>query len=170
MLDPHLQKDGEWGKKRRTVLPSVCDRLKRIPSSWSHTHTHTQPHFIYQLPSGLTHAHTSQPTSRWWREVWVALGSVQQTRWSRDWHTTPPDHTHTHTSFGSINISYIHRVYIFMSEFPFVYNMFLCLSYRMRQVEEGWFPELSVLLSGSHLLRPLTVHQQPSGWGGGWRW
>lgn len=163
MLDPHLQKDGEWGKKRRTVLPSVCDRLKRIPSSWSHTHTHTA---TFYLPTPIwshtrTHITTDVTAGGDERCEWRWAGSNRHGGHVTD---TQPPRPHTHTqSFGSINISYIHRVYIFMSEFPFVYNMFLCLSYRMRQVEEGWFPELSVLLSGSHLLRPLTVHQQPSG-------
>lgn len=58
------------------------------------------------------------------------------------------------------------------SNFCFVCNLllYLCLSCRMWQVEERWFPELPVLLSGSHVFRPHSVHRQPAGWGGRWKW
>lgn len=49
----------------------------------------------------------------------------------------------------------------------FVLSLFLT---RMWQAEERWFPELPVLLPGSHLFRSHTVHQQPAGWRGWWKW
>lgn len=56
--------------------------------------------------------------------------------------------------------------------FCFVCNPFPCLSLscRMWQVEERWFPELPVLLSGSHLFWLHSVHQQPARWWGWWKW
>lgn len=121
-----------------------------------HTHCYTHS-FRNSFPyHTLTCTRASQPHhSRWWREeVWAALGSREG----------------AHVTAALTRISTIQLFFFFFLFCNTCFFVSVCLSRRMWQAEERRFPELAVLLSGSHLFWQHTVHQQPAGWWGRWQW